>query len=171
MGMGIKDKVIKAKPWQIFLVFIGVMVVYAITPEYPDLLKPLAAILFASIILGWFMVLGVSLNDNLPESEQKSDTFFLVNGVYGVLMITLSELFKDMHMGEEMSVIVLVSGLYFLFSFFHIIYFTSIQFHKNQQIYLDDKDKLSGESIFVLFIVFIIGILFLQPRVKRFFNR
>jgi len=79
----VKRLVVKAEPWQIFLVFAGAVLFYGIVPDAQQELKIIASILLSVIIFGWFLILGTSLNENLPEEDQKTDTLFIISCFYG----------------------------------------------------------------------------------------
>jgi len=49
-----------------------------------------------------------------------------------------------------------------------VIYFVSTLFFDNQERFLD-KEKLSAELVFILFIAFVVGVLVIQSRVRKFF--
>lgn len=169
MERGLKGLIVKAEPWQIFFVFVGAILLYGIVPNDQQVLKIIASISLGIVIFGWFLVLGTSLNENLPEDEQSSDTLFIICCFYGLLLVSVSALLKDIALDEDLisyAAVVLVS---FGLSTFYIIYFASIQFTSNQERFLD-KEKLNAQSIFILFICFIIGVLVLQSRVRKFFT-
>lgn len=160
--------VIKAEPWQILFLFIGAILLYSLTPNEQAVLKIITSILLAVVIFGWFLILGMSLNENLPEDQQMSDTFFIISCFYGILLVSLSAILRNVSMGEDMIGYVIMLLVLFGFSFFYIIYFTSTLFTSNQE-HLSSKDKLRAEVIFILFIGFILGILILQSRIRKFF--
>jgi|JI102314DRNA_FD_contig_71_2395741_length_1384_multi_2_in_0_out_0_2 hypothetical protein len=165
----LKRLVVKADSWKIFFVFVGSMLFYGITPDEQSILKIVASILLAVVIFGWFLILGTSLNDNLPEDQQKSDALFIISCFYGILLVSVSAILKDTAIDEEIAEYVVVLIVLFGLSFFYVIYFTSTLYTSNQERFLD-KEKLSAEVIFILFIAFIFGVLVLQSRVKKFFT-
>jgi hypothetical protein len=164
-----KKFIVKAESWQIFLVFVGVMLVYGIVPDEQQALKIVASILLAVVIFGWFLILGTSLNENLPEDQQKSDTLFVISCFYGILLVSGSAILKDIPIDEDMAGYAIVFVISFGLSFFYVIYFTSTLYASNQERFWNGE-KLSAEVIFILFIAFIFGVLILQSRVKRFFT-
>lgn len=159
--------IVKAKGWQIFFVFVAGMVFYAAVPPEQESLKMIAAMLFEVIIIGWFLILGTALNENLPETEQMSPVLFTISCLYVILVTSLSSLLKDA-LGEN-SVTYLIAVISFVISFFYMIYFTSTLYAVNQEKYLE-KDKLRHEVIFILFIGFIFGVLIFQSRVRKCFR-
>jgi hypothetical protein len=165
----LKRLVVKADPWIVFFVFVGSMLLYGLAPDDPQALKITASILLAVIIFGWFLILGTSLNENLPEDQQKSDALFIISCFYGILFVSLSAILKDTSIEEEIVEYVIALVVLFGLSLFYMIYFTSVLYASNQERLLD-KDRLSAEVIFILFIAFIFGVLILQGRVKKFFD-
>jgi len=85
------------------------------------------------------------------------------------LLVCVSAVLKDVPIDESMLVYVILLFVSFVFSFFYMIYFTSTLYTSNQDRFLE-KEKLSVKATFILFIVFILGILVLQSRVRKFFN-
>lgn len=160
--------VVQADGWQVLLVFLGAMLFYGIVPDQQHVLKIVASILLAVVIFGWFLVVGTSLNENLPEDQQKPDTLFTISCFYAILLVSASALLNDVEMDEDAMVYAIALVISFGASFFYMIYFTSVLFTSNQE-HFKDKEKLSAEVTFVLFVTFILGVLVLQNRIKRFF--
>lgn|SRR5690606_11616143 len=165
----LKRRVVKADPWILFFTFIGSMLFYGIAPDEQQVLKIISSIFLAVIIFGWFLILGTSLNENLPEEEQKSDALFVVSCIYGILFVSLSAILRDTAIDEEIVEYVIVLVVLFGLSLFYIIYFASVLYASNQERFLE-KDRLSAELVFILFIAFIFGVLVLQGRVRKFFD-
>lgn len=163
-----KRLVVQADPWHIFFVFAGAMLICGLVPDDSDVPRFMASVLLATVIFGWFWIVGTSLNENLPEEEQRSDTLFIISCFYCALLVILAAIPGDFLIVNvaAYAVILLVP---FVFGFFYMIYFVSVLFTSNQDRF-SDKHKLSAEAIFVLFIVFIFGVLMLQSRIKRFFS-
>ena len=88
------DRIVKAEAWQIFLIFLVAIIFSGATLEDQGVLRIVATILLAVVIFGWLLILGVSLNENLPDNQRKSDTLFIVNGVYAILFISLSAIIE-----------------------------------------------------------------------------
>jgi len=164
----LKRLVVKAEPWQLFFVFTGAMLFYGIVPDEQHVLKIIASVLLAVVLFGWFLILGTSLNENLPEDEQKPDTLFTISCFYGILLVCLSAVLKNVPI-EDIAEYAIVLVILFGISFFYMIYFVSVLFASNQDHYTD-REKLTAEVIFILFIVFVFGVLILQSRVRRFFK-
>lgn len=165
---GLRRFIVKASSWQIFFIFLGTILIYGITPEENESLKIATSILLAVVFFGWFLLLGTSLNDNLPETQQKSDTLFILSCFYGVLAVSVSAILKDVQVDEQMMALAMVLVISFGLSSFYVIYFASVLFGSNQE-RLMEKEKLSPELIFILFVGFIFGILLLQSRIKKMF--
>ncbi len=166
---GLKKIVVKAEPWQIFCVFVGAILFYGLATDEQQILKVVASILLAVVIFGWFLILGTSLNENLPDDQQKSDTLFIISCFYGLLLVCISAILKDIPIDEDMAVYAIVLVISFALSVLYVIYFTSNLYASNQELFLD-KEKLSDKVIFILFIAFILGVLVLQSRVKKLFT-
>lgn len=165
----LKRLVVKADPWKVFFVFVGAILIYEITPDEQSILKIVASTLLAVVIFGWFLILGTSLNDNLPEDQQKSDALFIISCFYGMLLMPLSEIFKVTQI-EMIVEFAFVLFLTFGLSFFYILYFTSVLYVSNQERFLEEKERLSAQVVFILFITFILGVLVFQSRVRKFFD-
>jgi len=144
------------------------MFCYGIVPDEQQALKMASSILLAVVVFGWFLILGKGLNENLPEDEQKSDTLFVVSCFYGMLIVSTSAIMKGVQIDEsqiEYAILLVVS---FALSTLYVIYFVSTLFFDNQERFLD-KEKLSAELVFILFIAFVVGVLVIQSRVRKFF--
>lgn len=166
--LSLSNSIVRAEPWQIFFVFLGVIVFFTIIPEEQESLKVIATILLAASIFGWLLILGRSLNENLPEDQQKPDIVFIGSCFYCILLVCVSAILKSVPMDNDMILYAVFFVVSFMVSFFYIIYFVSMLFVQNQDIFLN-KEKLKAEAVFLLFIVFIVGVLWLQSRVKKFF--
>lgn len=168
--MGIlKGYVIKASGWQVFSVFMLAVLFFGIVPDELYLLKSISSIVLVVVIFGWFLVTGLSLNENLPEGQQESDTLFVISCFYGILLVSTSVILRDTYLGEELMPYAIIATVTFVVATFYMIYFTSIQFVSNQEHFLRN-DKLSAEATFTLFIMFLFGVLILQSRIRRFFS-
>ncbi len=164
----IKMFIVKAEPWQIFATFIVAMLFYRIVPDEYQLLQTAALILLNIVILGWLYVLGKCLNENLPDDKQRSDTLFVISFGYVVLVTVLVSVLKYITDDLSMDVFFMVSIILYCLSFLYILCFVSILFVDNQEEFLRN-DKLNVEFVFILFLAFILGVLVLQTRIKRFF--
>ncbi|MBX2965803.1 MAG: hypothetical protein KF845_06635 [Cyclobacteriaceae bacterium] len=162
--------IVRAKPWQIFLVFAGVITFYGIIPDDQQILNATASILLAVIFFGWFLIVGMSLNKNLPEDEQKPDTLFTISCFYGIVLVSVSALLKNLPVNESLTGYAIALVISFGVSSFYMIYFTSILYSINQERFLK-KGKLNAELVFILFIGFILGILVLQSRIRKIFSQ
>lgn len=165
----IKDKILKAEPWEIFLVFIGVIILYKITPQDQMIVKIVTTFFLCSVILGWLLVLGLSLNRNLNEADQKAEELFISGFVYAFVFPVASAIDLSLIVGEINDAYLLIFGFLFCLSFFYMIYFCSTLFVYNQD-KLIKQDKLKVEVVFLSFIVFIIGVFVLQPRIRKIFS-
>jgi hypothetical protein len=160
-----KKVVVSVEGWQIFLIWWAVIISYSIIPNDQIIWKSALSILLAVSIFGWFMLLGIALNDNLPEDEQKPDQLFIVCCFYGVLAISVSSILTDVYL---LPILGIVLAILFVVSSFYVIYFTSYVFTINQDHSL--FKKLRVELIFLLFIGFLFGILVIQSHVRNFFK-
>jgi hypothetical protein len=166
--------VVTAEPWQLFFSFISVLTFNGIVSQEHEALKIASSILLAVVIFGWFLILGKGLNENLPEDEQKSDALFIISCFYTILLSSIFAILDyipiDAYMKEELMGYVVALGISVVASVFYMMYFASTLFVQNQDRFLD-KEKLSAEATFLLFIVFIFGVLILQTRVRKFFHK
>lgn len=165
---GLTKLIVKADPWLIFLIFLGVMLCYGIVPDEQQILKMASSILLAVVVFGWFLILGKGLNENLPEDEQRSDILFVVSCFYGMLIVSASAIIKGVEIDESQIEYAILLVASFALSTFYVIYFVSTLFSDNQERFLD-KEKLSAELVFILFIAFVVGVLVIQSRVRKFF--
>ena len=165
----LRKLVVSAEPWQVFLVFVGVIVFNGIVKDHQETLKIIAYILLSVVIFGWFLVLGTSLNDNLPEDEQKSATFYVICCCYGIFAVSSSSILETIPIDTDFEPYAIAASISFCLAGSYIFYFASTVYFSNQERFLD-KDRLSAGATFILFIVFIVGVLVFQSRVKKIFH-
>lgn len=156
---------LKAQSWQIFLAIFLPLVISINTVDY--WLSISFGILSNSILFAWFLLIGKNLNEQLSDNEKRSDTFFIINCFYLILFLSASLILDDDNKGE-MPPIVFVMVCYFLFAFLYVVYFTSQSFLLIQRIKTEKRDQLSFQQVFLSFMIFIVGIWVIQPKLNQF---
>lgn len=165
-GLTIQTYILRAEGWQIFSVFMAVMLLCAVTPDDHELLKIFVTILYGTSLFGWLFVTGRSLNDHLPEDQQKPETLFTISFFYCIAYLCISATLKNTFIETDIAEYIIISVIIFCFAFLYMLYFASTLFILNQDV-LPEREKLNYKAVFVLFIIFVIGVLVLQSRIKK----
>lgn len=118
-------------------------------------------------IFGWFLSVGVNLNESIIEDEKSSDTFFIFNCIYLIIITSLSSIFSTKQGGDlEMPSYLLFFSMYTVIAYFYIVYFFSKSFIAAQDV-LPLKERLNWKATFLLSFIFLIGIWIIQPRINK----
>ena len=158
---------LKAPSWQIFL---AVFVPLVLSINIPDFwISTTLAILAYGVLFGWFLVVGINLNEQLPDEEKKSDILFIINCFYLILFLSISSILED-GQESEIPIILLLLVVYFAFAFFHVVSFVSQSFLALQELKSRKPTHYSSQSVFLYFFIFIVGIWFIQPRINEYFE-
>lgn len=160
-------KTLDYNPWIVFVTFCGALLIYALSVEMGQIFLFISTLILCLVIFGWLVSLGIGLNRNLPESDQSSETIFLLSGFYCPTIILLAAIDSGSLLtelkGEYLGIILIL----FFLSFFYLLYYDSVVFISNQEKYLNREDRTKPEIVFILFIVFIVGVLVLQGKIRK----
>ncbi len=161
-------QILRLKHWQLFCLII---LPSAFTSPSP--LQEIVRYFGLIILLFWVYSIGVLGHDKLKDLKLESEKlkFFKVNVIICPVTILIVHLFTLGDTEPEftpMFIAVTPFALYFFFSLFYIIFFTSKVLSK---IELKREVEFSDYSKNLLFIfVFIIGVWIIQPKVKRYIS-
>jgi hypothetical protein len=179
---------LKAKHWQIFILMIGVpilfqvfAIIYLIISKDSILtfsIFPIFMLLFMSVFFGWFWSIGVGLNKFLPQESNLNITkfkIFLLIPFFYVIFLMFSMLsfgvFSDSPPSNGMFgisfAIIIPLHLFSMFCMFYIMYFCSKTIKsielKREAIFSD----YVGEFFLLWF--YMIGIWILQPKINKIY--
>jgi hypothetical protein len=158
---------VKLPAWQLFLLIITPLFLSANLSNY--LVKIILDITVYFVIFLWYLFVGREVNDRLPEDKRKSDLFFQINCLYMLVFFSLSAVMGDSFEGENMPVYILLLVLYLAFSFIYVVGFLAKTFESMQSVFYSRKPpEYSSLSIFFFFLIFIIGLWFIQPKINEF---
>ena len=179
---------LKAKHWQIFILMIGVpilfqvfAIIYLIISKDSILtfsIFPIFMLLFISVFFGWFWSIGVGLNKFLPQESNLNITkfkIFLLIPFFYMIFLMFSMLsfgvFSDSPPSNGMFgisfAIIIPLHLFSMFCMFYIMYFCSKTIKsielKREAIFSD----YVGEFFLLWF--YMIGIWILQPKINKIY--
>ncbi|MBL4734923.1 MAG: hypothetical protein JKY18_06230 [Flavobacteriales bacterium] len=163
------EKIIKA-PAIVLLILILLpwSIVQLISDEFPTVQAVFGA-LGCITLWGWIAILAESLKSRLPGNVEISDTLFLIN----IVVLILS--FGGIHILLEPGQTVHVTGLYVLPIVY--VFYAIFQVYAHIAKLLTSAEEMKevkfshriGEMF--LFYFFIIGIFWLQPRIRKVLDR
>ena len=166
------NKVIKAESWQIFAVLIFPIL---LTLAFESILISYAEYIssfFISISFIWIIIVGYKLNDELPKPLRKSNILLLSCGVFLVVSTLIGSFIEtdSSNIEDNYSIFIFIITCCYISSIFFVIYYAAIALRK-----LEKKRKVSLDEClkeYFLFFIPIIGVWFLQPRIKNvYFNK
>jgi hypothetical protein len=166
---------LKLKSWQLFLLLLGIPGIahLLLNPLMPGdntnflLLSPFEIILLL-LLLSWFGVLGIWLNQFVSEDLRSATNFFKFSIIFPVaIIISLEVLF--IFRPSNSSLLNFVFPLYFLY-IFCLLY--DLNFISKNLVLAEKNDKVKIEEYIGPFFAlwfFPIGLWFIQPRVNALF--
>jgi len=179
-----KEKFLKAKHWQIFLLTIGIPMILQmilmpimIVSDNPTLLfsvMPIISIIFMGTFFGWFWSIAIGLQFRVPENVkmkvQKFKIFFLIPMVYmivifGLLFFGFTALDNGANPGPMFAVIIVPLHLFSMFCIFYSMYFVAKTFKTVELQKEVTFSDFAGD--FFLFWFFPIGVWIIQPKINK----
>ncbi len=158
---------LKASSYQVFLIiFIPLILSVNISDFW---ISTMFNILGYGMLFAWFLLVGRSLNEQLPDDEKRNDTFFIINCFYLIAFMSLSSILNS-DKESEMPAFVLLLAVYFVFAFFYVVSFTAQSFLSIQELKSKKSTHFNSQMVFLYFFIFIVGIWFIQPRLNEYFK-
>ncbi|HIN39161.1 MAG TPA: hypothetical protein EYM84_02680 [Flavobacteriales bacterium] len=163
------EKLIKAPALLLLVLLLLPWSIESLIPnEYPVAQTVFGTLGFVTL-WGWIAILAESLKNRLPKNVEISDTLFLINVV--VLILSFGGIRVILEPGQSVN----VTGLYAL-PFFYIFY-AIFQVYAHIAKLLTSAEEMKevkfshriGEMF--LFFFFIIGVFWLQPRIRKVLDR
>lgn len=169
MLQSIKRFFVRAKAWQLFLLFIVPSVLIQLPG--PELLNPFVAISVVTPILmfcvgGWMWSIGTLSNDRLAGSLKKSTRIYSGGLLFAFIYTSLFEiLVLVLHIPFQ---IILPLHLAAMFFMFYALWFTAQQFMTLQR--QEPSKFMDFSGPFFLMWFFPLGVWFIQPKVNELFS-
>jgi len=161
---------LKISSWQFILLFLIPLFISAnITSDWISICLNL----FASILIfSWYLFTGKCLNEQLSDDEKESDVFFIINCFYLMVFTSVSSVLNSGQRGDEteMPLVLLVMAIYFVIAFLYVVYFASKSFLSVQEIRSRRSTHYSYQTVFLFFLIFVVGIWFIQPKMNEYFS-
>ncbi len=156
---------LKLKSWQLFILMLTPLILSTIDKVY--WVTVTIDIIGYILIFGWFLSVGVNLNESTIDDEKSSDAFFIINCIYLIIITSLSSIFSTKQGGDlEMPSYLLFFSTYTVIAYFHVVYFFSKAFIAAQDV-LPLKDRLNWKTVFLLSFIFLVGVWIIQPRINK----
>lgn len=178
------SKLLKLKHWQLFLLLIGLPLVFQIftmqammnnEPAGMFISFPLMMILVVAIYFGWFYALGTNLHKKLPSSVSMNLKRFKIFLIIPMVYIVLISLFMTFAMSDvfpeyisSYMMIIIPLHLFSIFCMFYCLYFISKELKSVEWQRPVTFNDYAGEFFFIWFFPF--GIWFIQPRINKLFS-
>lgn len=162
--------ILKRRPWEVFLVLITPLIMASAVNEDDYLLKTGLSIFSYIVIFVWYMIVGSSLNDRLPETEYKSDLLFKINCFYLLGFLSISVILRDGSepIESEMPIYIMALFLYYIFAFLYVVYFTASSYIKVLE--YEKAPRQKPEIVYLSFLIIFLGVWVLQPQLKKVFT-
>ncbi len=158
---------LKLPAWQLFILIFALLFFSATLADH--VLKIILDLIAYFFIFFWYLFVGKEINERLPDEKRKPDLFFQINCFYMLAFFSLSAIMADSYSGEDMPVYILLLVLYLAFSFIYVVGFLTQTFKSMQSVFYSRKSpEYSSELVFIFFVVFIVGLWFVQPKINEF---
>lgn len=153
----------KARSWQLLiLLYLPFLVAEFVTPlgyrNYPYIIGFL-------LFFGWLLTVHQRLTALISQKIEPTNILFIINIFFLTIVFCGVNIFFEPGSEIYLEGALAFIGLYFFFALFQVFYSTAkrlVMAEKQKNIALSD---FIGE--FFLFVIFPIGIWFLQPRIKK----
>ena len=166
---------LRAKHWQLFLVFIVAMYlsqsmafdsIRGKNPVGPFLLM-LPNFIFSFLLFGWLWAIATACSKKLPAKLYSSPKFMQAGLIYALIYMTyFGAMFGS---PEQLSAYIFIPHLLAMAAAFYALLFTAKQLIKLEQ--SEDVNFLAYSGSFFLMWFFPIGVWFLQPKVNELFGQ
>lgn len=186
------SKFLKAKHWQLFLIMLGIPLVFQIIAillmifsdksdggfassfeSYYFTIVPIILMLSFVIFFGWFWSIAVGLNSQTPKEIRpkliKFKVAFFIPTIYILfLLLLMAFVFGRQELNPILLLIIIPLHLGSMFCLFYILYFVSktIKIVERQQ---DVRFSAFAGEFFLLWFYFI-GIWIIQPKINRLYE-
>ena len=164
--------ILRLRSWQLFIGLVSVFVLSTYFSNGGFIEQLLSVVLPSLCLFGWFLVLGTNLNDEFDDRNKKSDVFFIVNFFYCILFIALIKIigFENQNSDEHQNSSVMVFlGLYFIFAWMYLLYFTTTTILKHPNLDFDYLGNRKAEIVFLSLFIPFLGIWVIQPRIRNYY--
>jgi drug/metabolite transporter (DMT)-like permease len=162
--------ILKRSSWEVFLVLMTPLIIASAVNENDYLLKTGLSIFSYIVIFVWYLIVGSSLNDRLPDTEYKSDLLFKINCFYLLGFLSISVILRDGSepIESEMPLYIVALLLYYVFAFLYVIYFAASSYIKVLE--NENAPRPKSEIVYLSFLVIFLGVWVLQPQLKKVFT-
>jgi len=178
---------LRLRHWQLFLLFIGlpilfqmVIVSFAVYNNNPASLffSSITTAIYALVLFGWFWALGTNLYKKLPPTVEMNITrfkaFLLIPIVYIILLFPIMAFFMSDNFVSNSDtppnglLFIIPLHLFTLFCIFYCIYFIAKELKTVEWQRPVTFNDYAGEFFLIWF--FPIGVWFIQPRINKLFD-
>ncbi|WP_418602933.1 hypothetical protein [Hwangdonia sp.] len=191
------DIFLKAKHWQLFIVMLGIPVLFQFYTMYNmfsgfemesnpnpenvmDMFQvfPIIMILFTGVFFGWFWSIAIGLQKEIPQEVKmkvkKFKAFFFIPLVYIIfLMIYIGALFSEIGINDSNSgwivALILPLHLFSMFCIFYSMYFVAKTIKTAELQRKVGFGDFAGEFFLLWF--YFIGIWIIQPKVNKLYGK
>jgi len=165
--------VLRLDSWKVFLIMMSTIIGASIVDDKYVLIKTTISIIAYAAIFGWYLIVGSTINDSLPDEDYKSDTLFKINCVYLFAFLAMSKVMQNASevVESEMPIYIMIAFGYYAFAFLYVVFFSASSFIKAEENQIGRKDKLKLESVYLSFLLFIIGVWVLHPRFQQLYPK
>lgn len=183
---------LKAKAWQIFMITIGLPIIFEIiaipflvsdNPLFVMIAIPLISILFFIGFLCWFWSIAVGLQEKVPDGVKlkviRFKAFFFIPLIYFVFLFSFSAFVSNgttenglISNGVAMARLMGVTfplHLFSMFCIFYCLYFVAKTFKTVELQRAVTFSDFAGEFFLIWF--FPVGIWIIQPRINKMVER
>ncbi len=157
---------LKAKSWQLFLIFMVVMLsqpLFMVMLSNPKIAIGISTAFFTLVLVGWLWSIGIASNNLLPDPLKKSTRLYSSGLVFASLYALLFGFVLSPAKGFPAYIIPL--HLLSMCFMFYALWFTAKQFTTLQRQETVNFFEFSGPFFMLWF--FPIGVWFMQPRVNK----
>ena len=160
--------ILRLKHWQVFIIVIIGLFINNFTVVDQPIITMILRVTGIVIFFGWWLLVGHSLYQLLPNKIDLNYNLFLINSFIWLASYTIVIVISD---GEGMTFkgVAALPAFYVFYAFLHFLMFpvrTLKSIEKNQKA---SVSECIGDLFLVLFLP--IGIWFLQPRINRVAQR
>ncbi len=178
---------LKAKHWQLFLLTIGVPMIFQFVlmgslfssmqagsqpdPVYFIALFPIMMLLFAAVFFGWFWSIAVGLQSKVPQDVKMKVTkfkiFFFSPLVYifTILIFMMFVLSGEVAPDPSIAFVIVPLHLFSMFCMFYTLYFVAKTIRTVELQRAVSFSDFAGEFFMIWF--YPIGIWIIQPRLNK----
>jgi len=155
---------LKVDAWKVFIILFMPFLITSIG-QFDHTMTLILSILTYTVYIGWYLLIGTALNDELTNEAYRSNVFFKINCFYLLGYLAVSTVLGEDWKSFEATEYVAVLSVYNIVAFIHIIYFTTSSFLR----LLDEKKvQLSNKKIAYLhFLIPFIGVWFITTTLKK----